>query len=192
MDPIQIFRDWLEEAKAHPHITEPTAMTVASVSHEHKPSARIVLLRDIIDDTFIFYTNYESRKSRELINGHAALCFYWMPLDKQVRVEGTIEKVSPELSDAYFAKRGREKQIGAWASIQSDPMQARDDLEDRIAAFTKKFKDTDPIPRPPHWGGWRVVPTHIELWEQRDYRLHVRNHYIKQANGDWQHQLLYP
>ena len=193
MQPITTFCEWLGEAKAHPDIKEPTAMTLATVGADGMPSARIVLLRDVDEDGFIFYTNYESRKSRELTNGKkAALCFYWMQLDKQVRVEGTIEQIDAERSDAYFARRGREKQIGAWASIQSEAMQNRDDLESRIAEFTEKFADTDPIPRPPHWGGWRVIPERIELWEQRDYRLHVRNHFTKQADGSWQHALLYP
>ena len=164
MEPINIFNTWLEEAKRHPDIKEPTAMTLATVGDDGMPSARIVLLRDVDTDGFVFYTNYESRKSRELGHGKAALCFYWMPLDKQVRVEGAIEKIDAARSDAYFAKRGREKQIGAWASIQSEPMQTRDDLETRIAEYTAKFAQTDPIPRPPHWGGWRVIPERIELW----------------------------
>ena len=191
MEPIATFSSWLQEAAAHPEITEPTAMTLATVDANGKPSARIVLLKEHSADGFVFFTNYESRKSAELASGHAALCFYWMPLNKQVRIEGTVEKISADASDAYFASRVREKQIGAWASAQSEPMETRDALEARIAEFTEKFQGQD-IPRPPQWGGWRLVPETIELWLQRDFRLHEREHFTKQADGSWQHQLLFP
>ena len=192
MNPITTFSEWLGEATAHPDIKEPTAMTLATVAADGRPSARIVLLKEHDADGFVFFTNYESRKSHELEGGNAALCFYWMPLDKQVRVEGTVEKISAEESDAYFATRGREKQIGAWASVQSEAMGTRDALEVRITEFTQKFAEQKTIPRPPHWGGWRVVPDTVELWQQRDYRLHERNIYTKAPDGSWHHRLLFP
>jgi pyridoxamine 5'-phosphate oxidase len=189
--PIQQFQQWLSEAKAHPAISEPTAMTLATVGAKGKPSARIVLLKEVDARGFVFYTNLESRKSREIhAQPHAALCFYWMPLDKQVRVEGTIHAVSAAESDAYFATRVREKQIGAWASKQSEIMESRDALEQRIAEITARFEGQN-ITRPPHWGGWRLVPERIEFWQQRDFRLHVRDVYLR-AGEQWQHTLLYP
>lgn len=189
--PIHQFEQWLGEAKAHPEINEPTAMTLATVGAEGNPSARIVLLKEVDARGFVFYTNLESRKSREIhAQPHAALCFYWMPLDKQVRVEGQIHAVSAAESDAYFATRVREKQIGAWASKQSETMESRDALQQRIAEITARFAGQN-IPRPPHWGGWRLVPERIEFWQQRDFRLHVRDVYVR-TGEQWQHTLLYP
>jgi len=189
--PLAQFQLWFDEAKAHPAITEPTAMTLATVSADGKPSARIVLLKEVDARGFAFFTNLESRKSREITaSPHAALCFYWMPLNKQVRVEGRITPVTDAESDAYFASRERARQIGAWASRQSEAMETRDTLETRIAEFTTKFEG-QPIPRPPYWGGWRLLPDSIEFWQQRDFRLHVRDSYTREGQH-WQHTLLYP
>jgi pyridoxamine 5'-phosphate oxidase len=190
-EPFGLFMRWLEEAKAHPHIAEPTAMSLATVAG-NVPSVRIVLLKDYSEKGFIFYTNLESRKSEEIrATHHAALCFYWMPLDKQVRVVGRVEAVEGAVADAYFASRPRERQIGAWASAQSRPMHSREDLDANIALITARFEG-ETIPRPPHWSGWRVVPHEIELWEQRPHRWHERCVFARDAKGGWVKTWLYP
>lgn len=192
MDPITHFQQWLADATAHPAISEPTAMTLATATPEGKPSARIVLLKAIDAKGFLFYTNYQSRKSLELkANPQAALTFYWMPLDRQVRIEGAVVPASAEESDAYFASRPREKQIGAWVSLQSKPMRSREDFEWQLADYAES-KEGQPITRPPFWGGWRLVPERMEFWQQRDARLHVRDLYTRQPDGGWVHSLLYP
>lgn len=191
MDPIAQFNSWMAEARQHPAMTEPTAMTLATSTREGKPSARIVLLKQCDAQGFLFYTNHTSRKSNELkTNPFASLCFYWMPLGRQVRIEGNVVASSAEEADAYFASRPRERQIGAWASLQSQPMATRDDLETRIADLEKTYAGK-PVPRPPHWSGWRVVPQSIEFWTASEARLHVRDVFTR--SGDrWVHSLLYP
>src|SRR5262249_50398351 len=148
-----------------------------------KPSARIVLLKAFDERGFVFYTNLESRKSREIkANPFAALCFYWMPLDLQVRIEGKIEQVSDAEADAYFATRPRESQIGAWSSLQSRPLDSRDSLVKAVAENTKRFEGK-PVPCPPHWSGWRVVPEKIEFWQQGTARLHEREVFMRDGDG---------
>jgi pyridoxamine 5'-phosphate oxidase len=191
MDPIAQFESWWTDAKQHPAITEPTAMTLATSTADGKPSARIVLLKECNDQVFLFYTNHTSRKSNELnANPFAALCFYWMPLGRQVRVEGTVTAASNAEADAYFASRPRPRQIGAWASLQSQEMATRDDLETRVTALEKQY-DGKPIPRPPHWSGWRLTPQVMEFWTASDARLHVRDLYTR-TDSAWVHTLLYP
>lgn len=191
MDPIAQFLDWWDAAKAHPAIPEPTAMTLATATPEGMPSARIVLLKECGPRGFLFFTNYGSRKSRELItNPHAALVFYWMPLNRQVRVEGKVAPAAPAESDDYFASRPRARQLGAWASLQSSEMETRDELEQRFARLASEYEGR-PIPRPPNWGGWRLVPQRIEFWTASDERLHLRDLYTRQEPG-WTHSLLYP
>jgi pyridoxamine 5'-phosphate oxidase len=190
IQPLTQFHAWLSEASAHPAIKEPTAMTLATANASGVPSARIVLLKEASEAGFTFYTNLESRKSRELKqNPHAALVFYWMPLDKQVRIEGTITEVSAAEADAYFATRGREKQLGAWASRQSETLPNRTALEARIAEAAARFPNT--VPRPAHWSGWRLSPQRIEFWIQKDYRLHERELFTRNAAG-WESSALYP
>lgn len=192
-NPWELFEHWLTLAKSTPSITEPTAMTLATATAQGVPSARVVLLKDVDDRGFVFYTNYDSRKSLELAdNPQAALCFYWMPLDRQVRIRGRVEAVSAEMSDAYFASRGREKQVGAWTSKQSRPLETREQFEQELHAMTLKFEETDPIPRPPHWGGWRTVPEEIEFWIQQPYRLHERRVFSREVDGGWTSAMLYP
>jgi pyridoxamine 5'-phosphate oxidase len=191
MNPISRFNDWLRQATQHPAITEPTAMTLATARADGAPSARIVLLKAADENGFLFYTNYASRKSAELKeNQRAALVLYWMPLDQQVRVEGRVVQASAEESDAYFASRPREKQVGAWVSLQSQPMVSRETFEAQLADFAESHEGK-PIARPPFWGGWRVVPERIEFWQQRDARLHVRDLYTRKGDT-WEHSLLYP
>lgn len=188
--PFTQFAEWFAEAKATPTISEPTAMTLATATPEGKPSARIVLLKEFGPEGFVFYSNYTSRKGRELeANPQAALCFYWMPLDKQVRIEGRVTPVSDAEADAYFASRPRERQIGAWASLQSQDLAARTVLENRLVELEAAYPDT--VPRPPQWSGWRLKPESIEFWHQNWARLHARERYQRTADG-WSHTLLYP
>jgi pyridoxamine 5'-phosphate oxidase len=189
--PFQQFSEWLDTAKATPAIVEPTAMTLATATKTGKPSARIVLLKGFSVDGFVFYTNLTSRKSAELIeNPYAALCFYWMPLERQVRIEGCITPVTSAEADAYFASRPRDRQIGAWASLQSQQLHDRKDLEARVAELERQYANTD-VPRPPHWSGWRLTPDSFEFWHQNWARLHERHLYMRAGSG-WKHTLLYP
>ena len=172
---------------------EPTAMTVATADADGRPSARTVLLKAFDERGFVFYTNYESRKGRQITgNPHAALLFLWKTLREQVQVkiEGTVEPASLAEADAYFASRPRPSQIGAWASIQSQTLDSRETFEARITAFEKKFEGVD-VPRPPHWSGFRVVPELIEFWYGARYRLHERHHY-QRMDGQWTLRMLYP
>ena len=190
-NPYDLFSLWLEEAKTHPHIPEPTAMALATVAGD-TPSVRIVLLKGYDEKGFVFYTNLESRKSKEIKHTRtASLCFYWMPLDRQVRVVGRVEAVVDAMADAYFASRPRERQIGAWASAQSTPMAARADLEERISLMSERFAGQE-VPRPPYWSGWRIVPNEIELWEQRPHRWHERCVFTPLEQGQWDKTWLYP
>ena len=192
-DPIARFQALFAEAKRIPadKLPEPTAFSLGTVDAEGRPSVRIVLLKDVDERGFVFYTNYESRKGRELLaSRRAALCFHWQLLEQQVRVEGTVATVTDAEADAYFASRARGSQLGAWASIQSRPMEHPDDLDRRIAEMTARFGDA-PIPRPSHWSGFRVVPERIEFWKNMPSRLHVRHVYTRDGDG-WMMQRLYP
>jgi pyridoxamine 5'-phosphate oxidase len=172
---------------------EPSAMTLATTDAHGRVSARIVLLKELDQRGFAFYTNYDSAKAQQLATGkNAALCILWKTLRDvvQVRVEGTVEKTSNEESEAYFASRARESQIGAWASLQSQTLGGREELEARIAQYEHKFAGA-PVPRPPHWGGYRIVPDMIELWFGHRHRLHERVRY-ELIDGTWGKRLLYP
>ena len=189
--PIGQFTQWLEQAKATKAITEPTAMTLATATANGKPSARIVLLKAHDERGFVFYTNLESRKSEEIkANSQAALCFYWMALEKQIRIEGRVEPVNEGEADEYFASRARESRIGAWASKQSRPLPHRGALMFAVAEYTAKFLGRE-VPRPPFWSGWRLVPDRIEFWQQSDFRLHDREVFERAKDG-WQIHKLYP
>jgi pyridoxamine 5'-phosphate oxidase len=184
-DPIAQFQLWLDEAIAAQHI-EPNAMTLATIDPNGKPSARIVLLKGLDERGFVFYTNYESRKGQALAhNPAAALVFYWDKLSRQVRVEGTVAKISAEASDAYFASRPRDSQLGTWASHQSTPLPDRASLHAKAQAVNEKFAN-DSIPRPPYWGGYRLTPDYLEFWQGRPSRLHDRLTYTLQADGTWE------
>jgi len=189
-DPIQRFAEIFAQVQKVV-LPEPTAMVLATAGADGRPSARVVLLKGFDENGFVFYTNLESRKSRELAaNPFAALCFYWPPLQQQVRVEGRIEKVSDAEAGAYFASRPRGAQIGAWASRQSRVLAAREELEARVKAVEKKFAGGE-VPRPPFWSGFRVIPERIEFWQSRESRLHDRTVYIRQNNA-WVIERLYP
>lgn len=192
-DPIARFNALLAEAKAvdRVRLPEPTAFALGTVDAAGQPSVRILLIKHVDDRGFVFYTNFESRKGRELsATGKAALCFHWQPLEQQVRVEGPVTRVSDAEADAYFASRARGSQIGAWASRQSQPIVPTGELERRVAEFEKKFEGRD-VPRPPHWGGWRLAPTAIEFWKNMPSRLHVRHRYTRDGER-WRVETLYP
>lgn len=189
-DPISIFDTWLREAEAG-EPNDPNAMALATADTQGHPSVRMVLLKGHDDRGFVFYTNRESRKAGELAeNAHAALLFHWKSLRRQVRVEGPVTRVTDAESDAYFASRGRASQLGAWASDQSRPLDDRSTFEARYAAMEQRFDGQD-IPRPPHWGGYRVAPDVIELWEDRPGRLHHRRLFTRTDSG-WSEGLLFP
>jgi pyridoxamine 5'-phosphate oxidase len=183
-DPIKLFRNWFDAAIASGSRL-PESMTLATATANGKPSARVVLLKQVDGDGFVFYTNYRSAKARELDgNPQAALVFYWVGLDRQVRVEGPVERVSAAESDEYFKTRPRESQLGALASPQSEVIGNREVLEERMRALEKEYQDRE-VERPAHWGGYRLKPERIEFWENRPGRLHDRIAYDLQADGSW-------
>lgn len=190
-DPIALARRWFEEAQAA-GVEQPDAMTLATATPDGRPSARAVLLKGIDARGFAFYTNYESRKARELdANPRAALVLLWVPLQRQLRVTGAVARLSAEESDAYFATRPRGSQLGAWASAQSRPLPDRVALERRWAALDERWVGAA-VPRPPHWGGYRVEPDEIEVWQGRANRLHDRFAYARTADGGWRRERLAP
>ena len=189
-DPLRQFEKWFGEALAA-EVPEADAMTLATVTPELGPDARIVLLKGFDSNGFVFYTNFQSRKAKELAaNAQACLLFYWLPVKRQVRVEGTVEKVFDEEADAYFQTRPWGSKLGAWASDQSEVIESRTELEKRFAEYELKFGDD--VPRPPHWGGYRLKPTSIEFWQGRENRLHDRLRYSLQDDGSWLVERLAP
>lgn len=189
-DPTEQFRRWFEETLAA-DLHEPNAMIVATATPEGRPSARVVLLKGFDERGFVFYTNYEGRKAREMEeNPRAALLFYWGELERQVRVEGTVARVSGEESDAYFATRPRGSRLGAWASEQSRVVGGREVLEDRLEKLEQEHEGSD-IPRPAFWGGYRVAPEAFEFWQGRENRLHDRISYHREGTG-WRIERLQP
>ena len=192
-DPIERFREVfaLAEKIDRSIIPDPTAMSLATIEAREQPSVRIVLLKAFDERGFVFYTNYEGRKGRHLLaHPRAALCFYWAPLDVQVRVEGAVTRVSDDEANAYFATRARLSQIGAWASKQSEPIESPDALNERVREYEKKFEGKT-VPRPPFWSGFRVAPERIEFWKGKPNRLHERHLYTRDGNS-WKIETLYP
>jgi pyridoxamine 5'-phosphate oxidase len=190
--PFTLFGQWLAEATAK-EINDPTAMALATVDGDGLPDVRMVLLKDHGPDGFVFYTNFESAKGRELISQpKAALLFHWKSLRRQVRVRGAVSEVSAAEADVYFKSRPRDSQIGAWASDQSRPLEGRFALEKRVAQYAVKF-GVGPVPRPPHWSGFRVTPTQIEFWKDGAFRLHDRILFHREAPSQpWGRERLYP
>jgi pyridoxamine 5'-phosphate oxidase len=189
---LATFRDLLEQAKAAGD-PEPTAMTLATATADGRSSARTVLLKGVDERGFAFYTNFESRKGRQLdANPRAALLFHWKALRHgvQVKVEGRVHKVSDAEADAYFASRPRMSQIGAWASLQSQTLDARETFDQRVADYEREFAGGE-VPRPPHWGGFRVAPDLVEFWYGAEFRLHERQRY-ELVDGRWSKRMLYP
>lgn len=189
-DPIRQFDAWFKQA-LDARLPEPNTMTLATVDARGYPSARIVLIKGVDERGFVFFTNYESRKGLDLAaNPHASLLFYWIELERQVRVEGTVVKTNAEESDAYFHSRPLGSRIGAWASEQSRPIESRALLEAREKSFSERFGESPP--RPPHWGGYRLVPETIEFWQGRPSRLHDRILYTRLSAGGWRISRLSP
>jgi pyridoxamine 5'-phosphate oxidase len=189
---LDTFAHLLERAKQSEDV-EPTAMTLSTLGKNGRPSARTVLLKAFDERGFVFYTNFESHKGRQIAsNPQAALLFLWKHLDNiiQARIEGTVEPVTAEEADVYFASRPRESQIGAWASKQSATLDSRETFDQQIAFYEKKFEGID-VPRPPHWSGFRVVPEMIEFWYGAQFRLHERQCY-ERVNGEWTKRMLFP
>jgi pyridoxamine 5'-phosphate oxidase len=190
-DPFAWFARWMAEAEAS-EPSDPNAMTVATVGPGGKPSSRTILLKGVDPRGFVFYTNTQSRKGDELaVNAAVALLFYWKSLGRQIRIEGTIERVTPEEADAYYATRPRISRLGAWASDQSRPLAARAVLEGRLAELEAKYPGED-IPRPPHWSGYRVLPERFEFWQNMPFRLHDRTIFDRAAGGGWDRGKLFP
>jgi pyridoxamine 5'-phosphate oxidase len=190
-DPVQQFEIWFNEA-LDAQVIEPNAMNLSTVNEQGKPSSRIVLLKGIKNRKLLFYTNYHSKKGKELdANGACALTFFWPDLERQVRIEGVAERVEAQISEAYFQTRPRSSQLGAWSSPQSSPIKDRAILEERYVMMEKKFKDVPVIPKPHQWGGYAIEPFMIEFWQGRPSRLHDRIEYVK-VDGVWKINRLAP
>lgn len=190
-DPFALFEAWFAEAKAA-EINDPDAMALATADKEGDPSVRMVLLKGHGPKGFVFYTNEESNKGRDLSeNPNAALLFHWKSLRRQVRIEGWVERVDDAEADAYFATRSRESQLGAWASDQSSPLPNRATFEDRYERMKLRFEG-EQVPRPDNWGGYRVIPLVMEFWQDREHRLHERRVFLARDDGSWSEGLLYP
>ncbi len=189
-DPYSLFADWFSEAEAK-EVNDPNGMALATVGADGMPSLRMVLLKGVDADGFVFYTNYDSRKGTQL-QGHpkAALLFHWKSLRRQVRVEGEVTQVTAEEADAYFASRPKQSQIGAWASQQSRPLAGKFELEKRVALYATKYALTK-VPRPDYWSGFRIHPRYLEFWQDGAFRLHDRLVYHRQ-DGGWRTERLYP
>lgn len=182
--PFELFEKWFEDAVAS-QILDPYAMIISTVNVEAKPSSRVVYMRDIKPEGLIFYTNYKSHKSKDLLfNPNISVLFFWGELERQIRIEGLVEQVSAEVSDQYFASRPRESQIGAWASDQSDELISREELEKKVDLYSKKF-EKGIVPRPPHWGGFLIKVNYFEFWQGRPNRLHDRISYQLSDSGLW-------
>ena len=190
-DPFAQFELWVEEARAA-KVSDWEAMTLATASPDGRPSARVVFLRGADSRGFVFFTNYDSRKGRQLAaNSCAALTLHWKEIERQICLEGEVARVSNDESDAYFAGRPMQSQLGAWASVQSEPLDSAETLDRRVDELRRRFAH-GPIPRPNHWGGYRLVPNRIEFWQGRPSRLHDRFVYELQADGTWTKQRLNP
>ena len=190
-DPILLFKNWFLEAEKT-ELNDPNAMTLATCDRSGLVTARVVLLKDISDGKFIFYTNLGSRKAQQIQeNSKVSLCFHWKSLERQVRIEGDVSQISDDVANDYFSRRPRESQIGAWASKQSQPMKDEGELKERIKYYENKFEDTD-IPRPKFWSGFTVNPQRIEFWTEKPFRLHERCVYMRDNLDTWIVERLYP
>lgn len=190
-EPFRLFAEWLEDAtKSEPN--DPNALALATVDPDGMPNVRMVLLKGFDERGFVFYTNFESAKGGEILSAKkAAMCFHWKSLRRQVRIRGPVEQVSDEEADEYYASRPRGSRIGAWASKQSCPLESRFALEKAVAEYTAKYA-VGAIPRPAHWSGFRIVPSQIEFWHDRPFRLHDRVVFTRDDQGEWQTKRLYP
>ena len=191
-DPIELFKVWMDEAKkSEPN--DPNALSLATSNKDNLPSVRMVLLKDFSQKGFVFYTNLNSQKGNELKeNPNAAMCFHWKSLLRQIRISGKITQVEDSVADQYYNSRGYDSRIGAWASKQSKELKNRDELENSIKEFKKKFNDKNNVPRPDHWSGWNLSPIRIEFWLDGDSRIHERLNYTIDKSGNWIKSLLSP
>ena len=190
-DPFELFKIWLEEASKK-EINDPNALSLATSNNRNEPSVRMVLLKGLSKNGFVFYTNLNSTKSSDLKNNpKAAMCFHWKSLERQVRIAGSLTQVTDKEADQYYNSRPYESRIGAWASDQSKVMKRREDFLKKIDEFKKKFKDEKNLPRPKHWSGWCLSPSSIEFWLGDKYRIHERLKYSK-VSSNWKKEILYP
>ena len=191
-DPIELFKVWMDEAKkSEPN--DPNALSLATSNKNNIPSVRMVLLKEFNQNGFVFYTNLNSQKGNELKeNPNAAMCFHWKSLLRQIRISGTITQVEDSVADQYYNSRGYDSRIGAWASKQSKELKNRDELENSIKEFKKKFNNKNNVPRPDHWSGWNLSPIRIEFWLDGDSRIHERLNYTFDKSGNWIKSLLSP
>ena len=191
-DPIRLFKEWFNEANKS-ELNDPNALALSTADKSGIPSVRMVLLKDYNENGFVIYTNLHSKKSNEIkINPVASMCFHWKSLLRQIRITGKISKVSDKEADEYFNSRDYESRIGAWASKQSSTLETRDQLNEKIKEFKKKFPDKNNLPRPDHWSGWRLDPYNYEFWLDGENRIHQRLKYLKSENGKWIRSLLSP
>ena len=190
-NPIDLFEKWFSKAK-ETEINDPNALALATSDNKNQPSVRMVLLKGLSKKGFVFFTNFNSKKGRELKNNQrASMCFHWKSLRRQVRIIGLVEKVKDQEADEYFYSRPYKNKIGAWASSQSEVMDKKQTFLSKINEFEKKYPDENSVPRPSHWSGWRVLPKEIEFWVEGEGRIHERLNYIKE-NDKWKKEILYP
>jgi pyridoxamine 5'-phosphate oxidase len=190
-NPIDLFKNWFKEAE-ETEINDPNAVALGTVDQKNQPSVRMVLLKDLSDKGFVFYTNFNSKKGRDLkINQHASMCFHWKSLRRQVRVVGKVEQVTEKEANDYFNSRPYKNRISAWASAQSEKLESRDLFLKKVEEFKKKYPDQNKVPRPPHWSGWRILPKEIEFWLDGEGRVHERLNYVN-SEKKWKKEILYP
>ena len=190
-NPIELFKKWFSRAEEN-EINDPNAVAVATSDKSNQPNVRMVLLKGLNDQGFVFYTNFNGTKGKELkINQKASMCFHWKSLRRQVRVLGKVEEVTSKEADDYYNSRPYKNRISAWASSQSQPLDKRETFLDKIKEFEKKYPDSNNVPRPPYWSGWRLIPNEIEFWVDGEGRIHERLIY-KNTGGKWSKEILYP
>ena len=190
-NPVELFKKWFSEADKS-EINDPNAVALATSDNENQPNVRMVLLKGLSDKGFVFYTNFNSKKGQEIKkNLKASMCFHWKSLRRQVRIIGRVEEVSSSEADEYYKSRPYKNKIGAWASSQSEKLEKREIFLEKIKEFENKYKDEKSVPRPPHWSGWRLLPSEIEFWLDGEGRIHERLVYFKESDK-WKKKLLYP